>query len=1488
MNMIHKMDETEIRLLINQNEGETLEFKQFGKLENINDKKKKDLAKLFVALANTKGGLILFGVTDNRKFEDYNLTEDNYKLFTQKLVQIANSNCNPPIYLEKIQQINVDKHNILSVEVPVGMDSHAVSGKFYIRIHDQNIEITDPKKIVELFDKKREKNQDIIIKKEEKTSSDATLINEYLNLIINEENTIIHDDIEFGICEVYTELSAKLPKKKILPITVRFDETEKEREEESGVFELVEKEKKLIISGVSGSGKTITLKWLNVTFAKKCLGEDDCSIPLYIGLNTYRSGDFYNYVRIKAKEKGVTESTLKLLLLNGKLIFLIDGLDLLSSTVNFKPYTEISNFISEYSECRYVISSRPGFYEEIQNKFRICKIEELDEPKTTLFINNYITDEKLANAVTKKILDNDIYKSLLKNPMMLYLALVVIKSRMEEKIEIDKIIPSNRSDLYKIFIPELFKHNKRKGKSLNSDKVQILETLTNIYFKLQCKNQVDCDYSDTFEIAMKHSYDNDQQSAKYILDDLFNLGLLIKEESIGKDDQIKYGIHQSFQEYFAALKLKNYFEKNYDLSPFFKHPKWEEVVIFAAEMFDCPDEFINQIINSCEVNLASKCAQNASIEIKEKLCKFLAEKIDSAVISLEITDAIESLGRLGDVGISIIIEALTHESSNVQMCAIYTLGETKSDKAINPLKGVLNEKSDFDVLKYAIFAFEKIKSDKAVNFLIGLLDHEARGIRSMAAEALGKKKSDKAVDSLIVALDDLEWKVLTEVVYALGEIKSDKAINSLIIALGDGYYDVQRDAVDALVKIKSDKAVNSLIVALDDENPYVRCNAAEALGEIKSDKAVDSLIIALNDEKLGVRLKAAEALGEIKSDKAVYYLKSALPNWTAAYLLGKIKSDKAVNSLIGALDDEDYKGRWSAAYALGEIKSDKAINSLIVTLNDENPDVRCGAVEALGKIKSGKAINSLIVALCDENPIVRERAAYALGKIKSDSALNSLIGALDDEVPVVRKKAAEALGKIKSDKAINSLIVALDDKDPEVLESAISALGKIKSNKAVNSLIVALGNENGFVQRSAAESLVKIKSDKAINSLIVTLNDENPDVREIAAEALGEIKSDKAFNSLIVALSDENRYVRRSAADALGKIKSDKAFNSLLVALDDEDFEVPKKAANALREIITIKNKHLMEPLLESEKGYIAKFSYSILKEINRNERSEQKITLENISISEKGETNRLENQQKPCGEPAEKGLQDSYIGGFIDRLKSIEKSTTIVDYGCGQGKLFCALTSLPVKALNNISLIGVDEKTRCRYTSRLTAEKYGLFKLLKQEPKILKPKDFNALDIKLDYVFLMHALHEIKLLDLVEIIYSISIKLKKDGRIFILDQRELIEKERSYVLWDDEKDFETLFLDSGLKVYQRFFNTGSDKKLSSIEVKKVKGNYFSKEKVGINCLKVYENKKINVSGLLDRKEVSDDKYQELSNLYSNISRQLDEYYNFTGKSNNY
>ena len=89
---------------------------------------------------------------------------------------------------------------------------------------------------------------------------------------------------------------------------------------------------------------------------------------------------------------------------------------------------------------------------------------------------------------------------------------------------------------------------------------------------------------------------------------------------------------------------------------------------------DSIDEFIDSMLSKGELFLASKCVNKASEKIKEKLCALLADKLDSRY-KLEKRNSIESLGRIGNIGISIIAEALKDEDSDVRWRAAEALGE---------------------------------------------------------------------------------------------------------------------------------------------------------------------------------------------------------------------------------------------------------------------------------------------------------------------------------------------------------------------------------------------------------------------------------------------------------------------------------------------------------------------------------------------------------------------------------------------------------------------------------------------------------------------------------------------------------------------------------------------------------------------------------------------------------------------------------------------
>lgn len=575
-------------------------------------------------------------------------------------------------------------------------------------------------------------------------------------------NKIIDEDREIGISEVYTELSAK----EILPITLKFRNEKSDRIHEFEVLELVEKEDKLIISGESGSGKTTTLKWLNFTFATEYLEKKEGSIPLYIELNSYIKDPFYDYFKKQIKKKGLSEVTLKTVL-EGNSIILLDGLDLLSSTDKFFPYDEISNFISEYSNCRFVVSSRPGFFESIRRDFKISELEKLTDEKSQQFIDKYVTDKKIGDIIKNEIFNDEKLKSLLTNPMLLYLAL---KVAAERKDDAEDLLTSNRSTMYEAFVSGLFFHyEKRKGRTLCADRKQIKNALTDLYFKLQCWNRVSCEYSEALEIISKHTEDPkfEKTTTKCILGDCLKIGLLVRKDLEIEDTKIEYGIHQSFQEYFAAIKLKELFEDGYDISEAFSHPKWEEVVIFTSEILDSIDELIDLMLSKGELLLASKCANKASDGTKEKLCSLLANKIDSIYV-LEQSKSIESLGKMGTFGISIIADVLKDKNKDrsVRISAIKALENIKSEKAILSLIDALK---DNGLQSDAATSLKNIKSKKVVQLLIDAL--KDKDVRSIVIETLGDIKSEIAAQPLIDALKDEDWSVRWHAADALGKIK---------------------------------------------------------------------------------------------------------------------------------------------------------------------------------------------------------------------------------------------------------------------------------------------------------------------------------------------------------------------------------------------------------------------------------------------------------------------------------------------------------------------------------------------------------------------------------------------------------------------------------------------------------------------------------------------------------------------------------------------
>ncbi|MCF7887650.1 MAG: helix-turn-helix domain-containing protein [Candidatus Omnitrophica bacterium] len=109
------MKSEELKLIIKEGEGLTVEFK-----EKFTSKIDRDV----IALANSKGGLILLGVNDSGKITGEKLT-NRIKADITTLAR----NCEPAIHIKRIQQID----KIIIVEVPQGDEKPYSSSSGYYR-----------------------------------------------------------------------------------------------------------------------------------------------------------------------------------------------------------------------------------------------------------------------------------------------------------------------------------------------------------------------------------------------------------------------------------------------------------------------------------------------------------------------------------------------------------------------------------------------------------------------------------------------------------------------------------------------------------------------------------------------------------------------------------------------------------------------------------------------------------------------------------------------------------------------------------------------------------------------------------------------------------------------------------------------------------------------------------------------------------------------------------------------------------------------------------------------------------------------------------------------------------------------------------------------------------------------------------------------------------------------------------------------------------
>lgn len=773
----------------------------------------------------------------------------------------------------------------------------------------------------------------------------------------------------------------------------------------------------LVISGPPGAGKTTLLKYLALNTCKENIETQEYSrIPIPIPLREFsESGknleEYIDTVLEKYKapdEKKRVEKVLE----TGKSLLLMDGFDEITFERNREKVIEnIYAFTEIYRGCKIVVTSRQR---EPFKGFTRMEVMEFDNNGIKEFIDNRfgIFNRVKSEAMFKMIINDKGVGTLARNPLM-----ISIMAALYDEAEDQEQLPK-RADLYQRIIDVMFfkwdVHKKINPQFSAEKKIFILRKLA---FQDHHRNQRIMTRRDIVEEIDWHSSQLNLKKEEYrpFFEEICRRNCILRQLSTGTYEFIA----PCFQEYFAALELKEQEDGIATAIAHLPEARWEGPILFYAGISKDASNLVRRIqkevpedIFYSNLILSGNCIAEAAVTnplLKEEIVRTLWLLYNNGEYQLLKEKAIDVLARLKPSSIiDVLADQLTDKEFHIRRLAVETLGLIGNVEALPALIMVL------------------------------VKDKESK-IRCHAAEALGQIGGPEVIHPLINALNiDEEDEVRRSAAEALGLIGNPEAIPALIQALTmDKAGMVRGGAAEALGKIGGNVVLLPLIQALTNEkDTSVRWRIAISLGELQSTVDTDArgvLIEALaTDRDKEVRESAAEALGLIEGT-------------------GDAENPECVTALIKALSlDEDADVRGSAAYALGYIKSKEALPALIKALiSDTNGEVRGRAAYALGRIKNIKALPYLSAVFnAHRESLIRGNAAYALGEIGGAEAIPFLIRALlSDKDSYVRYRAAEVLGSIGDVATISPLKTALKDDGSyygwKVKDKAFEALEKI-------------------------------------------------------------------------------------------------------------------------------------------------------------------------------------------------------------------------------------------------------------------------------------------------------------------------------------------------------------------------------------------------------------------------------------------------------------
>ncbi|MCP4420428.1 MAG: NACHT domain-containing protein, partial [Chloroflexi bacterium] len=186
-------------------------------------------------------------------------------------------------------------------------------------------------------------------------------------------------------------------------------------------------------------------RWLALRAAKA--GREAEKLPVYAALRRFNTweGDLLGLLAQELRAVGIAdaESKLKLLLQQGKLLFLLDGLDEVQAALRPKLIDQIDDLSKMSAACQIVITCRPYAEARRFEQFVYVKMADFTAAQVQDFISSWFFEDKAVGSSLLHDLRQDDHKSireLTQTPLLLALLCIAYQEKGE--------FPQKRDELY--------------------------------------------------------------------------------------------------------------------------------------------------------------------------------------------------------------------------------------------------------------------------------------------------------------------------------------------------------------------------------------------------------------------------------------------------------------------------------------------------------------------------------------------------------------------------------------------------------------------------------------------------------------------------------------------------------------------------------------------------------------------------------------------------------------------------------------------------------------------------------------------------------------------------------------------------------------------------------------------------------------------------------------------------------------------------------